>query len=129
MKKIALIVLVSIYSMATFGISLKGFYCCGNLTSVSLSLSGQSKQDRDKNSEKEGCCKTSYQFFKVSEKHFASNEVSVPATHFAFIHFFTNGDHKVSFLPAHTAYFDNSTHAPPLYHGIPVFLSNCVFRI
>jgi len=129
MKKIVIILLVSIYSLATLGVSLKGFYCCGDLKSVSLSLTGESKKKGDKDSEKGGCCKTSYQFFKVNDNHFAADEINSPVNHFTLVHFFDISFSLASFLPAERLDIANSGHALPLYNGVPAYISNCFFRI
>ena len=38
MKKAAVILLISIYTLSTFGFCLKEFYCCGKLKSITVIL-------------------------------------------------------------------------------------------
>ena len=129
MKKIALILLISIYSLATLGVSLKGFYCCGNLKSVSIALTGKTTQKGGKGNGQDGCCKTSYQFFKVNEKHIAADGINSPVNHSTLVHFFIIAFYQASFLPSQSPDVANGSHAPPLYNGVPVYLSNRIFRI
>lgn len=125
MKKIAVILLICVYSLATMGFSLKQFYCCGSLKTVSLSLSGGAKSHSGKN----GCCKTTYQFFKVNQNHIAADQINSPANHSFLIDFFFTSATEEMFLPSRELYIANKSHAPPRYNGVQCYLSNCVFRI
>lgn len=127
MKKIVLILLISIYSLSTFGVSLKEFYCCGKLKSVTVTLADDSKDKCGKGDNKDGCCKTKYQFFKVKDKHIATGELATLAKHFTVNVSFTPG-YQSLLLPRQVAVI-NGSHAPPLYTGVPIYISNCVFRV
>src|SRR4051794_8835060 len=78
MKKIVLILLILIYSMSTFGVGLKEFYCCGKLKSISVTLIDSGKEKCNKGDDKGGCCQSKYQFLQVKDKHFASVHPSLP---------------------------------------------------
>ena len=125
MKKIAAILLICVYSLTTMGFSLKQFYCCGNLKTVSLSLSGGAKSNPGKN----GCCKTTYQFFKVNQNHIAADQINSPANHSFLIDFFFRSSPGEMFGPCNELYTANKSHAPPRYKGVQCYLANCVFRI
>jgi hypothetical protein len=125
MKKVAVILLICVYSLATMGFSLKQFYCCGSLKIVSLSLTGGAKSNPGKN----GCCKTTYRFFKINQNHIAADQINSPANHCFLIDFFFISSPEEIFLPGQEFYITNKSHAPPLYNGVPCYLSNCVFRI
>jgi len=106
------------------GVGFKEFYSCGKLKSVLISIEGNSKQQCTK----EGCCKTKYQFFKLDDNHLASADIHLPGKYFTDLHFYTPAYNIISFAQqtAHT----NHSHAPPLYDDdLPLYLSNCVFRI
>ena len=128
MKKLTLILLICIYSVSTFGVGLKSFYCCGKLKSVTVMLPIDRKEKCDKGNEKRGCCKTTYKFFKVAAQHFTPGETACPNQVFCALH-----------VPAHPYIIPllnycqqsiiNGSHAPPLYTGVPVYISNRVFRI
>ena len=128
MKKILLILLICSYSFATMGFSLREFYCCGKLKSVTLELTPNNKETCSKCNEKKDCCNSKYHFFKVKENHISGKDADV--THKYFL---------VSGLPPSVVYeisfssplidVINGSHAPPLYTGVPIYISNCIFII
>ena len=128
MKKVAIILLLSIYAISTFGISLKEFYCCGKLQSVSLSFHFDENVKCSKSDDKSNCCKTKFQFYKVRDNHFASHIVNKQVKEVIDL---------PSFLPYNKVYsfnvlqigLANSDHAPPLYNCVPTYISDCVFLI
>lgn len=127
MKQVSLILLLTIYSLSIFGVSLKEFYCCGKLKSVSFAIADDSKDKCGKGDSKDGCCKTKYHFFKVKDKHLTSGELATPIKHYTDV---------VSFNPAYQSILlpqpveiINGSHAPPLHTGVPIYISNCVFRV
>jgi hypothetical protein len=123
MKKIFLILLICAYTLSTMGVGLKEFYCCGKLKSKFITLTGNNKADCTT----EGCCKTKHQFLKLNDNHFASADIYRPAVHFAVLSFYTPAYHITSFTQQ--VENANGSHAPPLYDNLPIYLSNCVFRI
>ncbi len=127
MKKVALILLISIYSLATMGFSLKEFYCCGILKSVSLSVAIDTEQKCSKGDAK-GCCDNKYQFFKVKDTHISADKVSDPANHFVDLHFYTPSCQDISFASQKPIVVYRSN-APPLRTGVPIYIYNCVFRV
>ena len=128
MKKITVILLLSIYSISTLGLSLKSFYCCGNLKSVTVTLT-QNEQKKCANDDgTSDCCKTKYQFFKVKDNHFVADHVSSPVKHFVELNLFTSAFQVINY-PSEQIYVANKSNAPPLLHGVPDYIFNCVFRI
>ncbi len=127
MKKFALILLICIYSLSTVGFSLKEFYCCGKLKSVTVALAQDTKQKCSKG-DKEGCCKTKYQYFKVKDNHLSSAHVATLLNSFSDLHTITPSYQSISFVTLEIDVI-NGNHAPPLHTGVPIYLSNCVFRI
>jgi hypothetical protein len=125
MKKAALLFLLGIYNIASFGIGVNAYYCCGKLTSISISLADHSDA---KNSKATGgsCCNTKHQFAKVHDSHFASAAVfqfnhsfvlALPV--YSKIPFFTNNkDHRVRFA-----------HGPPFLFSSPLYILHCDYRI
>jgi len=128
MKKTALLFLICIYSLSTFGVSLKEFYCCGKLKSVSVILQDSENQRCGKAEDRSGCCKTKIQFYKVNDRHFAAAILSGPVKHFTYLPLVTT-DIQIISLAVQQTEIANSNHAPPLYSGVPVYISNCVFLI
>lgn len=127
MKKVALILLICIYSFATMGFSLKEFYCCGKLKSISLTLAANEKNNSVKFNSKNDCCKNKFHFHKLNDGHFAPGIAINTFNDFFYI--------------AHPGYTDDvrpyvsfqaraeSIHSPPLSNGVASYITNCVFRI
>jgi hypothetical protein len=67
-KKILIFVTLISYSIASLGVSLNYFYCCGKLKSVSVKVNTEEKAEKGKSSK--GCCdnKTVIVKLKVDQK-------------------------------------------------------------
>ena len=127
MKKASIILLISIYTLSTFGISLKEFYCCGKLKSVTITLQEYKNQKCGKDDDKSGCCKIKFKFYKVRDNHFATDILNSSVKHFSYLSSFTPYIPISPFVKQ--AEIANSNHAPPLYNGVLAYISNCVFLI
>lgn len=129
MKKVLLSLLICLYGLSSFGISIREFYCCGKLKSVSFSFVQEAKEKGAKcESDNGGCCKTQHKFFKVKDNHIASYYEVNAANHFVFLNCLTPEFKLPSYLSNQTT-ADNRSHAPPPNSGVPVYISNRVFRI
>lgn len=128
MKKITVILLLSIYSISTLGLSLKSFYCCGDLKSVTVSITQDEQQKCANDDGMSDCCKTKYQFFKVKDNHVAGDVISTPVLHFINLHLFLSSFQIINY-PSQEIYIANLSNAPPLLHTVPDYIFNCVFRI
>ncbi|WP_420832402.1 HYC_CC_PP family protein [Paraflavitalea pollutisoli] len=128
MKKVCLILLLTIYTVATLGISIRQFYCCGKLKSTSLVLSDNAPKKCAKGGEKDGCCKTKYQSIKVKDSHFVSDEITTPAKHFTEA---SSPGFSIDIPPLLIAaeFNANTPHAPPPDQLIALFILHCVYRI
>lgn len=126
-KKITIILLLGIYSFSTLGLSLKSFYCCGKLKSVTVSISHQQQKCRNDDG-MNNCCNTKFQFFKVKDNHVAGDLVSAPALQFCYLHLFTSPYRVINFPSANNDPA-NLINAPPLHQRVSVYLFNCVFRV
>lgn len=128
MKKVVLILLICVYSLAIMGFSLKQFYCYGKLTSTTFFISQDEKQEWGKGNKKSDCCDNKYQFFKVKDKHISAGEVGSPVKYFVDMHLYTPSFQDISFASQKPviAYRSN---APPLHTVVPIYIYNCVFRI
>ncbi|MEO6584640.1 MAG: hypothetical protein ABIO05_09965 [Ferruginibacter sp.] len=129
MKKFAVISLICIYALATMGFSLKEFYCCGELKTVSFAIETSAIEKCSKNEPKsDNCCKNKFQYFKVKDNHVKAAQEILPAQFSADISIhFPSFQELVSY--SQNTYFTYHSHAPPLHNGVPVYLSNCVFTI
>ena len=130
MKKLALILLISIYTTATFGIGIKQFYCCGKLKSVTIAFVEGASNKCNKANRTEGCCKTKYQIFKIKDSHVAVGGISNLSKHSTVIYLFTPSFETVALMTVPIDIdIDKASHAPPIHNGIPIYVFNCVYRI
>ena len=128
MKKTAAIFIICVYALSSLGFSVKEFYCCGKLESVSLSFHEDGSKECSKNESKDRCCKTKFQYIKVKNSHLASTILINCSNDFQPL---------LSFAPIHadklakvgSGIETNRSHAPPLHSGVAVYISNCVYRI
>ena len=127
-KKITAILLLSIYSLSTLGLSLKSFYCCGNLKSVTVSITQDEQQKCANDDGTSDCCKTKYQFFKVKDNYVAEDVITAPLLHFTNLHLFPSSFQIINY-PSQEIYIANLSNALPLLHTVPDYIFNCVFRI
>lgn len=130
MKKVIAILLLIIYTTATFGFSIKRFYCCGKLKSVSFVINQNTKANCKIGNEKNGCCENKYLTLKVKDNYIATVGLVNSGKHF--IDFFTFTSFYQS--PDFTRFqqiktFVNPGDAPPLHDGVPVYILNCTYRI
>ena len=128
MKKVAIILLINIYALSVFGFSLKQFYCCGKLKTVSFVISENVNAKCSKGDDKSDCCKTKIQHYKVKDNHFATDFLNSSVNHSYDPFTFPAYIQKIHFSFQQTK-ISNYTHAPPLYSGIPAYISNCVYLI
>ena len=126
MKKIAILLLLSIYSLASFGIGVNSFYCCGKLKSVTLSFFEKNVQVPADNSNS-SCCQTKHQFLQVHDTHIAAS----------IAHFYISPDlalpspfiNKVPLFTTTIGQEATTAHAPPLSVLPPLYILHCVYRI
>jgi hypothetical protein len=127
-KRFLLILLISIYTSATFGMRVKSFYCCNQLKSTTLTLSYTAKEKCNTKGMKGGCCKTRFHYYKVKDTHLVADSVKIPAK--SFIDFFNT---PVTTQPASwvslSALIPAYSNAPPWRNERPIYLFNCVYRI
>ena len=129
MKKIAVILLIAVYALATMGFSLKQFYCCGKLSTVSVAFSNDdNKMCHKENSNDDRCCKSKFQYLKVRDNHVTASHINIPVKHFVHLDLYTAALQQPVFT-SHKISFCYRSNAPPLHIGIPAYISNCVFLI
>lgn len=129
MKKFTAILLLSLYSLSSLGLSLKSFYCCGKLKSVTVTITHEQQKQCSKSDDgKSDCCKTKFQIFKVKDNHVAGDVINTPALNFVYLHLFTES-FQIANHPSEQMIIANKSNAPPLLHGVPDYIFNCVFRV
>lgn len=125
-----LILLLGIYTTATFGVSVKSFYCCNKLKSTTLAFTQSAEKSCGmEQGGMDNCCRTTYHFYKVKDNHLGETVYS--------------GMEKVNidcafanpFIEApslHTTSLNsaaNLINPPPLKGSIPIYIFNCTYRI
>lgn len=128
MKKITLILLISIYALSVLGYGVKGFYCCDNLKSVTISFTQHDQKSPTTSNDKSDCCKTKYQFFKVKDNHVSADHINSPVKPFTEANLFTGSFQPVLHDRSKIIYA-NPCNAPPLHNGVPIHIYNCTFLI
>ncbi len=127
-KRVILILLISIYTSTTIGFSVKQFYCCYQLKSTSVAFTPSSDKKCGMNDKPDNCCKTKYTYYKVKDNHFG--EPAFKSSH---------QDYSIVALQSHeqnnpftanvfsiVTFYSNP---PPLHRAIPIYKLDCVFRI
>lgn len=128
MKKISLILLILIYSLSSFGIGIRQFYCCGKLESTTLSFFQVEKKKCDKDDGTSGCCKTEFKSFKVKDSHEAAADINAPGKHITDLFLFAPA-FEILTLSRQTSDVANAAHAPPQGQTIPIYILDCAYRI
>ena len=121
MKKAALILLLTVYGLASFGVGLKQFYCCGKLASTQIGFTHQQKTEKD-------CCQTVYHFFKVSDTHGAAADIISPEKDIILLDL-TPVNEGTTIASYQIPSVANGSNAPPLHCGVPIFIFNCIYRL
>jgi hypothetical protein len=128
MKRIVLVLLISIYTTATFGFGVKQFFCCYKLKSTSIAFAPSIEKKCGMDDKMGNCCKTKYTYCKVKDIHFGKSSFKG----------LENNCYMVSFQPfvaintfteqifAAVAY---NSKPPPLQQAIPIYKLDCSFRI
>lgn len=129
MKKVTLILLISIYSLSTLGIGVQQFFCCGKLKSTTISFTQQVKEKcGNNNTMSGGCCETKFTSLKVKDSHVPADAINTDVKHFTHQYLFAPS-YEVMALANEPMNVDNPSHAPPLHHGIPIYILHCTYRI
>lgn len=122
MKRTALIFLTTIYLLSLVGVGVNRFYCCGKLTSVTLTYASADHTDKD------NCCKQESKSFKIKDSHVTVNTTvlssSAPAllpepAYWTAVNILTEQNKPVNY----------QANAPPRNPDIPIYTLNCAYRI
>ena len=77
MKRISLIFLLLIYTLSSFGIGVRQFYCCGKLKSTKVTFIQTENKKCSKDDGTTDCCKTKFKSIKVKDSHFAADGINI----------------------------------------------------
>lgn len=122
MKRTALLFLTAIYLLSLVGIGINRFYCCGKLTSVTLTYASADHTDKD------NCCKHESKSFKIKDSHVTVNTTvlsqAIPA-----ILPMPAYQTAVNILTEQATHSNYQANAPPGSPDIPIYTLNCAYRI
>ena len=127
-KRIILILLISIYTTASFGFSVKQFYCCHQLKSTSIAFTPSTDKKCGMDDKMDNCCKTKYTYCKVKDNHFGESAFTGLSNNYSMIalqSFEKPNPFTIqvfSILP----FYSNPPH---LHRAIPIYKLDCIFRI
>jgi len=127
MKRSALLFLTAIYLLSLVGIGVNRFYCCGKLASVTLTYALPDNGDTAPG-KKATCCKHEKQSFKIKDSHINANFVALAQIQPALLPEIQTGvtpftaAEKVNLLI-------NRANAPPDNPAVPIYTTNCSYRI
>ncbi len=133
MKKLFVFILAITYLAEAGGMSLYKHYCMDRLVSWGLTKGGENcpscgmEKDHPGKTECKGCCKDEHKIIKLTGDHKAEFSIWPIALFGEAVPSFYLVESSVPAFVIKSTW--NSIHAPPLYNGVPVYLSNCVFII
>ena len=128
MKRIFILSIALFYLVASSGVTIGKFYCCGKLKETFIVFQNISQENCKGKKSNSGCCKTETFFSKVNDTHSPSVQER------------TEVDCSINFLiPLLSVFVFHNTviqisdyalvHPPPLLSKQPVYLSVCSFLI
>ena len=128
MKKFALILLICMYTLSSFGVSVNQFYCCGKLKTTSLSFIHVVTEKCGNQKMMGGCCKTTFKSLQVKDSHIAAIGIDKLAKIFTDLPLFYAAINitPLNSSSVNTAYSGN---APPLHYNLPIYILNCAYLI
>ena len=94
----------------------------------SLGLASATGHHCDMDKAHKGCCDTAFKSLKVEDSHFSAADVNIPATFFFTLvnmQLYAGSIEPVLNLPFHFNYGNG----PPIYHKIPRYMLNCIYRV
>ena len=128
MKRLGLIILFCTYAAASFGVSIKQFYCCNQLKSTTISYAAVEESSCGMSHKMKNCCKTKVKFVKSQDTHFAKTGL----TSMPFIELHTNATsfYSINQLVSYkSAIAVPQSNPPPLQTSIPLYQFYCNYRI
>ena len=120
--------MIFVYSLSTFGIGVKQFYCCGKLKSTGIALVQQDYKEKKGKGRMGCCCNTKFKSLKVKDFHIAADAKNTSGKYFPALHLFTRS-FDIAALANESKFLANAIHAPPLHYAVVFFLVNCTYLI
>jgi hypothetical protein len=127
-KRLGLIFLFCIYAAASFGVSIKQFYCCNQLKSTTISYTAVEERSCGMSHKMKNCCKTKVKFVKSQDTHFAKTGlISMPSFE---LHANTTSFYSINQLVSYKSVIAvPQSNPPPLQTSIPLYQFYCNYRV
>src|SRR5690606_5492010 len=121
--------LFSIYSLSTFGVGNKQFYCCGKLKTTILRFVPMYTDDYEMEGEMEDCSRTEVINLRVDDDHMATAAIDLPQKPFSEIHTpFQANSFSIDLIAAGSTSVSN-IETPPLWESKDLNILHCIYRI
>ena len=127
-KKVALILLTTLYMLSTVGLAVNKFYCCGKLKSISFSWQSNEKSRCKIAISDDDCCKNTHQYLKIIDVHAGSDVVSFSEKFFSTLHLDFSFS-KFNTTQTQLASTASNINSPPLLSATPIYIFICNYRI
>lgn len=128
MKKASLIILLCLYALSISGIGIKQFYCCGELSSTTISFVQEVKEKCGQEDRMADCCRTNFTSLKVKDNHIAADGIYSPVKQFINLHLLTL-PFQVPVLVNQPMDVACSSHPPPVQLTVHSNILHCIYRI
>ena len=128
MKKASLIILLCLYALSISGIGIKQFYCCGELSSTTISFVQEVKEKCGQEDRMGDCCRTNFTSLKVKDNHIAADGIYIPVKQIINLHLLTL-PFQVPVLVNQPMDVACSSHPPPVQLTVPSYILHCIYRI
>lgn len=154
MKKFAAILLITVYTLATMGFSIKEVCSCGKFKKTAIAIVYEKEKDKCKKGDKDncnmggkdkcqsggkdkcqdgncnsdGCCNKKFHYFKVKDSHISVENVQLESTYFTIL-YTLNTSFQNSIFSSQKTISAYKSKPPPFYRVVRVYITNCVFRI
>jgi hypothetical protein len=127
-KRLGLILLFCIYAAASFGVSIKQFYCCNQLKSTTISYAAVEESSCGMSHKMKNCCKTKVKLVKSQDTHFAKTGFTGQPSFE--LHTNTTSFYSINQLVSYkTVIAVPQSNPPPLQTSIPLYQFYCNYRI
>jgi hypothetical protein len=127
MKKLLLGILSFVYITIASGVVVNIHYCMGRLSSVDYTYNNNDKCGKCGMDNKKGCCHNEFKIVKLADdQQVAKAGINVAQAPAILSSWVVDLSRPVQGL---NKYFALQYHSPPDKGDLPVYLSNCVFRI
>jgi len=126
MKKLFAVLLMLVYGVTSFGMTLHLHYCCGKVDKISLSYKGVTNGTSETFIHSKGCCDSKEYELKIKADQEAGPGQIILLPHHPVIAFAAYTFHLPDFQKIPVNFLSTG---PPVISRIPLFIQYCIYRI